>query len=227
MAKGLCEFTLQRVFNYRVESGAAQVARDGICGDSVLVSTLKDGKELLVVSDGMGVGEQAHLESQMAVRLLQNLLEGGFDKQTALKTINSVLLLRSSQERFTTLDMVLIDLYTADVDFIKTASAPSFIKRGRQVALIRSSSLPMGIMEHLDVVSERRVLLPNDMLLMVTDGVVEASREVHGEEWISQLLTDISETDPQVIAEMVIHQALMLCNGKPRDDMTAICLVIQ
>lgn len=227
MAKGLCEFTLQRVFNYRVESGAAQVARDGICGDSVLVSTLKDGKELLVVSDGMGVGEQAHLESQMAVRLLQNLLEGGFDKQTALKTINSVLLLRSSQERFTTLDMVLIDLYTADVDFIKTASAPSFIKRGRQVALIRSSSLPMGIMEHLDVVSERRVLLPNDMLLMVTDGVVEASREVHGEEWISQLLTDISETDPQVIAEMVIHQALMLCNGKPRDDMTAVCLILK
>ncbi len=59
-------------------------------------------------------------------------------------------------------------------------------------------------------------------------GVVEASREVHGgEEWISQLLTDISETDPQVIAEMVIHQALMLCNGKPRDDMTAVCLILK
>ena len=93
--------------------------------------------------------------------------------------------------------------------------------------MIRSSSLPIGIMEHLDVVSERRVLLPRDMLLMVTDGVVEASREVHGEEWIAQLLTGISESDPQVIAEMVIHQALMLCKGKPRDDMTAICLVIQ
>lgn len=227
LSKGLCEFTLTRAFQYRVKSGAAQVAREGICGDSLLVTTLKEGKEMVLLSDGMGVGEQAYAESQTAVRLLQNLLDSGFDKELALKTINSVLLLRSSEESFTTLDMVLIDLYTADVDFIKTACAPSFIKRGRQIALIRSSSLPMGILDHLDVPSERRVLLPGDLLLMVSDGVAEVSREVHGEEWITQLLADLSESDPQLIAEMVIHQALNLCKGRPRDDMTVVCLVLE
>ncbi|MDD4172595.1 MAG: SpoIIE family protein phosphatase, partial [Syntrophomonas sp.] len=140
--------------------------------------------------------------------------------------INSVLLLRSTSETFTTLDMILIDLYTAEIDFIKTASAPSFVKRGHQVVAISSSSLPMGILKEVEVVSEKRSLLPRDMVLMISDGVLEASRTMNGEEWITRLLSELNESDPQVVAEMVINEALRLAHGKPHDDMTAICMSI-
>lgn len=225
--QGACEFTLTRAFNYHVQSSVAQVSREEVSGDSYIITTLKEGKELLVLSDGMGVGEHACNQSQTAVNLLENLLTSGFNKEVALKTINSVLLLRSTSETFTTLDIIMIDLYNAEIDFIKTASAPSFVKRGRHVAVISSSSLPMGILEQVEVVTEKKSLLPHDIVLMISDGVLEASRTVSGEEWITRLLADLDETEPQLIAEMVINQALRLAQGKPHDDMTAICMRIE
>jgi len=225
--QGLCEFTLTRAFNYEVKSAVAQVAREALSGDSYTISTLKEGKELLVLSDGMGVGEPASSQSRTAVSLLKNLLNSGFDKEVAVKTINSVLLLRSTTETFTTLDMVMIDLYTGEVDFIKTASAPSFLKRYSQVAVISASSLPIGILNEVELVSEKKNLLPQDMILMVSDGVIEASRSLNGEEWISELLSNLDENDPQKVAEIVINRALSLAQGKPHDDMTVICMIIE
>ncbi|MDD4801780.1 MAG: stage II sporulation protein E [Syntrophomonas sp.] len=225
--QGACEFTLTRAFAYNVQSAVAQVARENVSGDSYTITTLDEGKELLVLSDGMGVGELASNQSQTAVNLLENLLNSGFNKDVALKTINSVLLLRSTSETFTTLDMVLIDLYTGEVDFVKTASSPSFIKRGKKVAMISSNSLPIGILNEVELVNERRTLLPHDMILMVSDGVMESSRSNSGEEWISQLFSDLNEKDPQVVAETVINKALSLSQGKPNDDMTVICMSLE
>ncbi|MEQ8201995.1 MAG: stage II sporulation protein E, partial [Syntrophomonadaceae bacterium] len=222
--QGTCEFSLRRALSYSVQSAVAQVARQEVSGDSYVITTLKEGKELLVLSDGMGVGEPASVQSQTAVKLLENMLNSGFDKEVALHTINSVLLLRSTTETFTTLDMVLIDLYTAGVDFIKTASAPSFLKRGQRVAMISSSSLPMGILQDVEVVSEKRYLHSGDFILMISDGVLESSLTVPGEDWITNLLAGLNEFDPQVIAELVVSEALRLANGKPRDDLTTICV---
>ncbi|HPF19871.1 MAG TPA: stage II sporulation protein E [Syntrophomonas sp.] len=224
MGRGACDFTLKRAFNYQVVSAVAQVAREEKSGDSLIVKTLDEGKELVVLSDGMGVGAKACEESNTAVKLLLDLLAGGFDKELALKTINSVLLLRSRGESFTTMDMMLIDLFNAELDFIKIASAPAYIKRGKQITVLSSSSLPIGILEEVEVNSERKTLLPRDIILMVSDGVMEASREQNGDIWIPRLLAQIRETDPHIIAQMVINRALSLAAGKPGDDMTAICL---
>ncbi|MCK9313484.1 MAG: stage II sporulation protein E [Methanocorpusculum sp.] len=225
--RGQCEFTLTRAFNYRVNSGAAQVGKEQVCGDSFTIATLKEGKELIALSDGMGVGEKACSESQAAVRLLENLLSTGFDQETSLQTINSVLLLRSTSESFATLDMLMIDLYTAELDVIKVGSAPSFVKRGKKVGVITSNSVPVGILDNLEVISEKRALYPRDILVMVSDGVLEASRDVGGEFWIQEFLSDVDEKDPQILAEMIINKALSLCHGQPADDMTVICMYVE
>jgi stage II sporulation protein E len=224
--KGTCEFNLTRAFTYRVISGAAQVGREEVCGDSFTISTLAEGKELVALSDGMGVGPKACAESQTAIRLLENLLNSGFDKEMALKSINSVLLLKSTSENFTTVDMVMIDLYTAEVDFIKVGCAPTFVKRGKKVGMVTSNSLPIGILDELDMVSEKRSLCPRDMLVMVSDGVLENIRDGNGDDRLTSFLADIDEHDPQVMAEMIINQALGATKGKPRDDMTVICMYI-
>ncbi len=226
--KGQCEFTLTRAFNYKVYTGTAQAGKEPVCGDSFTISTLREGKELIVLSDGMGVGEEAFNESQAAVRLLESLLNSGFDKEVALDTINSVLLLRSTSESFATLDMVIIDLYSGEVDFIKVGAAPSFIKRGKKVGVIMSNSLPIGILNNIDVISEKRVICPRDMLVMVSDGVLEVSRgrDVGSVNWVREFLEDVDETDPQLVAEMITNKALGLCKGKPADDMTVICMYI-
>jgi len=219
-----CEFSLTRAVSYQVSSGAAQVARDEVCGDSFTIATLKEGKQLIALSDGMGVGAKACFESQAAVKLLENLLNSGFEKELALKTINSVLLLRSNDESFATLDMLVIDLYSGELDIIKVGAAPSFLKRGRQVGVLSANSLPIGILEEVEMVSEKRCLCPRDMIVMVSDGVLETSRQQTDSSWLVEFLTRVDENDPQILAEMIMKQALALCKGQPADDMSVICM---
>lgn len=57
-----------------------------------------------------------------------------------MRTINSLLLLRSTEESFVTIDIAVINTYSGEVEFLKIGSAPSFIKRVREVATIKSTS---------------------------------------------------------------------------------------
>ncbi|MDD2620687.1 MAG: stage II sporulation protein E [Syntrophomonadaceae bacterium] len=224
--RGQCEFSLLRAFNYKVSTGTAQVGKETVCGDSYTISNLNEGKLLIALSDGMGVGEKACNESQATVRLLENLLNSGFDREIALNTINSVLLLRSGSEIFSTLDMIVFDCYTGEVDFIKVGSAPSFIKRGKKVGMVISNSLPIGIMDNVDMVSETRMLVPRDILVMLSDGVLDVSRQKAGEQWIPDLLSSYNGKEPQELAELIINRALGMTKGQPADDMTVICIYI-
>ena len=91
---GTCEFTLARAFNFRINTGVSQLAKRDVSGDSFNVVTLKDGRELIVLSDGMGVGRKAARESKATVNLLEELFNTGFGQEVAIKTVNSVLMLR-------------------------------------------------------------------------------------------------------------------------------------
>lgn len=222
-----CQLTLTRCHYYNVRSGAAQVGKESVCGDSFTIATLKEGKQLLALSDGMGVGENASRESQAAIQLLENLLGSGFGQDMSLQTINSVLLLRSRSDTFATLDLVMIDLFSGQADFVKTGSAPSFIKRKGQVEMIAASSLPMGILEDIEVFRDQKSLYPGDMVVMVSDGVVEVLPDAIEPFWVEDFLRTMDESDPQVMAEHILHRALTLCHGKPEDDMTVICMAVE
>lgn len=220
---GSCEFTLARAFNFKITTGVSQLAKRDVSGDSFNVVTLKDGRELIVLSDGMGVGRKAAQESKATVNLLEELFNTGFGQEVALKTVNSILLLRQ-RETFATVDLALIDLYSGEIESIKIGGVPSFLKRGKRVGILSSNNLPIGVVEDLEVPSERRALLPGDVLVLVTDGVLDPGKLVDGRGlWLRDFLVQTSEQDPHRLSEMVVNKALALARGEPRDDMTVIC----
>lgn len=228
MGRGNCEFTLARAFKFRVTTGVAQLAKADVSGDSFNVATLRDGRELIVLSDGMGVGQLASHESRATVNLLEELFNTGFEQDVALRTVNSVLLLRNQRESFATVDMSLVNLYTGDVDFIKIGAVPSFLKRGKKVGVIAANSLPIGIMEDLEIPAERRTLLPGDMLVLISDGILDPGRMREDRDlWLRRFLSETNEQDPHRLAEILVNKALEQARGEPRDDMTVICARIE
>ncbi|SHG43855.1 stage II sporulation protein E [Thermosyntropha lipolytica DSM 11003] len=227
MGKGRCEFVLVPGFTYKINTGTAQIGKEEVCGDTFILAKLDEGREVIILSDGMGVGERAYAESQAAVSLLKSLMANGFSQEASLKIVNSVLLTRSRHDSFATLDIAVVDLYNAQADFIKTGSAPTFIKRGPRVEVIEADTLPVGIIEDIEVGKSQIALHPYDMIVMVSDGILEASGSMlEGERWLKEFLSRITDKDPQKIAEAVLNQALTICEGKPRDDMTVICAYV-
>ena len=78
--------------------------------------------------------------------------------------------------------------------FLKVGSAPSFLLRGREVEVIRSDTLPVGIVQQVDVVVEERQLEPGDVIVRGTDGLLDSvARGADQEEWLAGVLRRVGE----------------------------------
>jgi stage II sporulation protein E len=220
-----CKLTMQVAKRFCVESGVVSAPKEaqGICGDTSAIVPLNKGKIALMISDGMGSGRSAADESTMAVRFLEKLLAVGFDVDVAVKTVNSMLLLRTPEESFATVDMTIIDTYSGEVEFLKIGSSPSFVKRVREVTTIKSASLPMGIMNQIEIEPVKAKLVSGDILVMVSDGIADIpQRGSDKENWVANFLRRTAVTNPQELADKILQEAAALSGCYVKDDMTVV-----
>lgn len=210
---------------YEVETGIAGAAKGGdlLSGDSFSTIELGNGKFAVALSDGMGNGERARAESSAALSILQQLLKSGMDEKLAIKSVNSVLMLRSSDEVFATVDVALIDLYNANTTFMKIGSTPSFIKRGSEVFPVTANNLPVGILSEIDVDLVSVPLKHGDILIMMTDGIYDApGHAVNKELWMKRMITEIDADHPQDFADILLERVVRYHHGEIYDDMTVV-----
>lgn len=192
-------------------------------GDSFSTIELGNGKFAVALSDGMGNGERARAESSTALTILQQLLQSGMDERLAIKSVNSVLMLRSSDEMYATVDVALIDLYDAHTTFLKIGSVPSFVKRGSEVIPITANNLPVGIVHEIDVDLISLPLYPGDILVMMTDGIYDApGHAVNKELWMKRVLSEIDTESPQEFADILLERIVRYHYGEIYDDMTVV-----
>ena len=155
--------------------------------------------------------------------MLERLLTAGFDKDVSLKLINSTLSANTEDDMFATLDIEILDLYNGNMEFIKNSACPTYVKRGRDIQLLKSMSLPTGILNDVDLVVYDYDLQDGDILVMCTDGVIDSNKEfVNKQLWLRYLLEDIETNDAQKIADIIIGEAIDNDFGNQKDDMSVI-----
>lgn len=222
---GFCHVTFRSAKAYTVSTGVAHAAKDGdlVSGDSYSTIELSGGKYAIAISDGMGNGERAHSESRDTLLLLQQILQSGIEEKVAIKSVNSILSLRTNDEVFSTLDLAMIDLQNASARFLKIGSTPSFIKRGGKIIKVQASNLPMGILQEfeVDVVGEQ--LKAGDLLIMMSDGVFEGPKHVENYDlWMKRKINELQTDDPQAIADLIMEEVIRSRGGSIEDDMTVL-----
>ncbi len=209
----------------KISIGVAKITKadSKISGDTSVQTRLEDGKYLLAISDGMGSGQKARKNSKMAIAMLEKLLSSGFDKDTSLRLINSTLNMAEDGEMYSTLDISILDLYAKKLEFIKNGACPTFIKNKRNVEILKSISLPTGIMNDIDLVVYDKDLNDGDIIVMCSDGILESTTQYTNKElWLQFLLEEIQTEDSQKIADIILKEAIDNCYGKPKDDMTVM-----
>lgn len=207
--------------------GVAKRARGGavVSGDTHLVQEVMPGRVAIGLSDGMGVGPDAAWESAAALALLEEMLRAGFSEALAVRAVNTALLVRDPAERFATLDVMVVDLDQHESQLLKVAAAPTFWVRGGQVEVIRGESLPVGILESVQVTPLCRKLEAGDVVVMVSDGALMVP-EGRGEERLAGYLQTVTLERPDVMAETLLSLMLDLEEGgTARDD--ALVMVIR
>lgn len=195
---------------------------ESVSGDCFRRVDLGPGKVAFLLSDGMGTGPRAAAESQAAVAMLQRFLEAGFDLEFAVNTINSVLLLRSSDETYATLDACVVDLTDGTVQMLKVGAAPSFVRRGQEVEVVRAANLPVGILTRVETEVVTRRLEAGDMVVMVTDGALSAWRaKGDREEALRRTLERVDPPDVQRVVDL-LNARLRLRANPAEDDITMV-----
>lgn len=210
-----CTLRFEQARKFSVETGTADKAKDKISGDSHVFTALKDGRYLLMICDGMGSGENARRESMAAVSLIENFYQAGFDDAIIFDTINRLLILKSDEDMFTTVDLCLLNLKTGEATFTKIGAEPSYILSRDGVSAVAPGSLPIGIVDEVRPVSMRRMLEAGDLIVMMSDGVSEAVGDS-----AAQWFAGIPQNDAQDAADAIMQKAYE-CNAL-RDDMTVI-----
>ncbi|PSL42266.1 stage II sporulation protein E [Salsuginibacillus halophilus] len=209
--------------SYKVESGVAHVAKGGawVSGDNHSAMEVGSGKFAVAISDGMGNGRRAHEESRATLELLQNILQSGMDENVAIKSINSVLSLRTTEEMFSTLDLAMVDLQTAETVFVKVGSMPAYIKRGDKVLKIEASNLPMGMLDDMNVDMLHRNLQDGDVIVLMSDGLLDNAVHIENREvWMKRMIRDVVPADPQHMADLLLEKVVRASDGNIQDDMT-------
>ena len=188
---------------------------DTLCGDAgacFQVRTL----QYVLLCDGMGTGAGAKADAEEAISLLRAMITAGFAAPEAMALLNELYLLRGDG-CFSTIDLLELDLCTAEGVLYKWGAAPSYLKKGGNVKKIGTASPPpgLGVGEEHRAGGVRLSLQRGELLVLTTDGVPEAACE--------QYLRTCGALSPRELAAGVVACA---SESEP-DDRTAAAVQLE
>lgn len=209
---------------YYTMQGTARIGKgcSRISGDNFTMMELPGGKKGAALSDGMGAGEEACKESTLVIELLEELLDAGFPVKTAIQMINTTLVMGREEIHYSTVDLSVFDLYTGECEIIKAGASSTFIRHKGEVEHLRSSSLPIGVVHSIEIDSQRRKLEDGDMVIMVTDGVLEALPAGEQDFLLETIIKGSQIDNPGEMARHILRQVLNWTGKEPEDDMTVL-----
>ena len=89
---------------------------------------------------------------------------------------------------------------------------------------VSSATLPVGVLQELEIERTVRQLGDGDFVVMVTDGVLDALPVGNQEAMLSALIGGAGTNNPGELAHYLLEQVLELSGEVPADDMTILAV---
>ena len=219
-------YTFVQAPRFRTLVGQAGISKasERVSGDNYAVTKLECGKVVATLVDGMGSGRRASIESKAVVELVEQSLEAGFDEKMAISLINAAISAGTACGNPVTIDMCVINSYLGVANCIKLGAASTFIKREGWVEIIKSTTLPIGVLEQTDYDCTRKKLYDGDYIIMVSDGILDNLPLADKEEQLVRMISEIDVKVPKLMAETILEAALASNRHIAKDDMSVIVI---
>lgn len=208
--------------SFKIAAAVKPASPDSVSGD--YYRSFKDSfsRQVVMLSDGMGTGTRAAVDSAFTCETFCNLLKAGLDVKTAASAVNCAMLMKSTDESLATVDLFIADPIDSTLEIYKCGAAPSFILRNGRVSVLEAESAPMGILDKVDMAKSEIGISKGDIYLTVSDGITQESWG-----WISAELKTFPAQSPAHLAKHILRCACDRMLGKRADDMTVIALMVE
>lgn len=227
LGRGYDLFLFEDEPRFTVLSAMARAVKENekISGDNFSIEEYNQNQMVAMISDGMGSGEQACHDSRAVIEFMEKFMDAGFSKEKAMMLVNGAFFSKNPSANLTTLDLCSINLLNGEAEFIKAGAAASFVKHGMRVEEISFDTLPLGGTDEIDSMQFSMPLYDSDMLIMVSDGVIDAFGEF-GARHLRDVIAKTGFVNPKEFAEHLIKRAISCQGGHIRDDMTVLAMYI-
>ena len=174
------------------------------------------GSVYMILSDGMGTGSRARIDSAFSCGMLVKLLKAGIDLDSSLEMLNTSLLVKSSDESFATMDICRIDLNTGDAMLCKAGAAATYVRCGNTFAAVSEDGLPLGTGFEAKYRGKLFRVSEGDIIIMASDGAILDKG------WLEQLVMRERKPDLDRIMNTIGEALRFTSDKETEDDMTVI-----
>jgi len=196
--------------------------KNKLCGDTCRYFFDGRGRLITILSDGMGSGGRAAVDSGLTAGLAERLLKAGFGYDCTLKLVNSAMLFKSSDESLATLDISCIDLFSGRTELLKAGAAPTLVRRNGRTGRAECKTLPAGILNEVGFDKATVTLKEDDILVMVSDGVT-----TDGTDWICAELEAWRGGGAKQLSEKIASAARRRRRDGHDDDITVFAAILE
>jgi len=207
---------LRRKRKFSLECSKSGCAKKGesISGDSVAFFETERDYFYTLICDGMGSGREAAFTSRLSAIFIEKLMHCATPKNVTLEMLNAFLMAKTD-ETFTTVDLLEIDLLSGEANFMKAGAAPSFVLRKGSLHRIESRTPPAGALHRTCAEQTAFSLQHGDYIIQISDGVEEIGQE---SSWLVELLCAVTEENAGALCDLIFQKAKEMT--KFRDDLS-------
>jgi serine phosphatase RsbU (regulator of sigma subunit)/pSer/pThr/pTyr-binding forkhead associated (FHA) protein len=198
----------------------------GVSGDYYEVVSRKDGQELvLMIADVSGKGMGASLLTVSLQALSEGPVEDGLPPDEICARLSRQLFRRTPPEKYATAFLGVLDAATGLLRYTNAGHNPALLVRGDgTVERLGATGPPLGLLSVATYSAAETVLAPGDLLVLYTDGFVEAE-DPAGEEYGLDRLQAVClrHTDGKELAAALDQDLETFVRGVPfADDRTLV-----
>ncbi len=197
-------------------------------GDYYDFTRLPDGRLALAVGDASGHGMAAGLVMAIANATLKTALDLDPAPAQVAALLNRTLCRTGTRRTFLSLFYALLDPASGRLEFVGAGHPfPLLLRRDGHVEELGSGSLPLGLRNPLDPPTAEAQLAPGDILILFTDGLVEATDPTGEHAFGFDRLTNLvrSGGSPRMVHDRVLAAFDAHAGGEPlRDDLTLVVI---
>jgi PAS domain S-box-containing protein len=202
-------------------------------GDSFDYLAMRGGFLGLAIGDVAGHGFAPALLMASTHAYLRSLARTSDDVGEILAICNAILIEETEGDRFVTLLLGRLDPATRSFLYCNAGHPTGYVldAAGNVKSSLESTAAPLGLLTQEQFVSAGPVLLePGDLLLLITDGVLEAISPEEEPFGIERMLQVVRKHRHQTSREIIeqLYQAVIGFSQteKPLDDVTAVVVKV-
>jgi serine phosphatase RsbU (regulator of sigma subunit) len=196
-------------------------------GDFYTLAVRAPGHIGVVIGDACGRGSDGEAQLSRILPKIHELALSGALPAELLSRLNRAVAAELPADRFVTAAAFEFDMRAGMLTVANAAHVPAIVRRGRggKVSIVgRASGMPLGISEDTEYVDERFELYHRDVIVLMTDGVLEALEgDLMTMSTLKQLLAETPDGAEGVHGALLRKFDDCTLGGRP-DDMTLMAL---